>query len=176
MSCIAIRPGIIRWSLPAILLWIGSQLFIDSVSAKTLYHYQDDGGVNVITDQYEHIPLQYRSHVSVRVIQQEGESEVSLGSMSKWTKATLGSLGKASIGVPGLSPHQSQILTYAGLIALVCILAMYLSRSQWIRFLALWCLILLAIATPVLLYVFEDCPADIMRSKASQVKRLQSTQ
>jgi hypothetical protein len=79
-------------------------------------------------------------------------------------------IGKTAIEIPGFSPHQSQVLTYAGILGLICIVAANLSRSQVVRFLSLWLLIMIGIATPVLLYVSQDGPASIMRSKASQIQ------
>lgn len=75
--------------------------------------------------------------------------------------------------IPGMTSYQSQILIYAGLMALVCVMAMYLSRSQVTRFLALWCLLLLGLATPVLLYVSKDGPVDVLRGKAGEIQEKQ---
>jgi hypothetical protein len=52
-------------------------------------------------------------------------------------------------------------------------MAMYLSRGQVTRFLALWFLILLGLATPVLLYVSKDGPVDILRGKAGEIQEKQ---
>jgi hypothetical protein len=41
------------------------------------------------------------------------------------------------------------------------------------RFLALWCLILLGLATPVLMYVSKDGPVDILRGKAGEIQEKQ---
>ena len=50
-------------------------------------------------------------------------------------------------------------------------LAMYMSKGQMVRLLALWCLIMLGLATPVLMYVSKDGPMDVMKYKASQVEK-----
>ena len=48
-------------------------------------------------------------------------------------------------------------------------------RPCWTGFLnsllALWCLIMLGLATPVLMYVSKDGPMDMMKYKASQVEK-----
>ena len=75
--------------------------------------------------------------------------------------------------IPGMTSYQSQILTYAGLMALICLAVMHLSRGQVMRFLALWCLILLGLATPVLLYVSKDGPLDVLRGKAGEIQEKQ---
>jgi hypothetical protein len=73
--------------------------------------------------------------------------------------------------ISGLSPSQSEILTYAGLTSIVLIVAMNLSKGQGVRLLALWCLIMIALATPVLMYVSKDGPMDVMKSKTSQIEK-----
>jgi len=77
----------------------------------------------------------------------------------------------ASHAVPnisGLSASQSTILTYAGVAAIILVIAMYMSKGQSIRLLALWCLIMLGLGTPVLLYVSADGPMDVMQKQAAQ--------
>jgi hypothetical protein len=73
--------------------------------------------------------------------------------------------------ISGLSPTQSQILTYAGLAAIVLLVAMNVSKGPFVRLLALGLLILLGLATPVLMYVSNDGPMDVMKNKASQVEK-----
>jgi len=70
--------------------------------------------------------------------------------------------------IAGFSHSQSQILTYAGTAAVVLFIAMYMSKGQWIRLLALWCLIMLGLGTPVLMYVSKDGPMDVIQKQAAQ--------
>jgi hypothetical protein len=80
----------------------------------------------------------------------------------------------ASNSVPnisGLSTSQSKILTYAGVAAIVLFIAMYMSNGQSIRLLALWCLIMLGLATPVLMYVSKDGPMDVIQKQAAQTEK-----
>jgi hypothetical protein len=79
----------------------------------------------------------------------------------------------AAPDISGLSPSQSQILTYAGLAAIVLLVAMNLSKGPFIRLLALWGLIMLGLATPILMYVSNDGPMDVMKNKASQIEKQQ---
>jgi len=75
--------------------------------------------------------------------------------------------------ISGLSRTQSQILTYAGLAAVILLIAMNMSKGQMVRLLATWCLLMLAIGTPVLLYISDDGPADVMKSKANAIQSKQ---
>jgi hypothetical protein len=70
-----------------------------------------------------------------------------------------------------MSFQQSKIITYAGFIALCCLLAMNLSRSQAVRMLALWCLVLTGIGAPVLVYITDDGAATVMKNKAVQIQQ-----
>ena len=51
------------------------------------------------------------------------------------------------------------------------LVAMNVMKGQFIRLLAMWCLIMLGLATPVLMYVSDDGPMDVMKNKASQVEK-----
>jgi hypothetical protein len=73
--------------------------------------------------------------------------------------------------ISGLSHSQSEILTYAGLAAMVLFVAMSVSKGQVVRFLALWCLIMLGLATPILMYLSKDGPMDVMKNKAAQIEK-----
>jgi hypothetical protein len=72
-----------------------------------------------------------------------------------------------------MSFQQSKIITYAGMFGLLCLAAMNLSRSQAIRALALWCLVLTGICTPVLVYTADDGAAAIMKNKAAEIEQKQ---
>ena len=74
--------------------------------------------------------------------------------------------------ISGLSPSQSETLTYAGVAAIVLFAVMYMSNSQgMVRLLALWCLIMLGLGTPIVMYLSKDGPMDVMKSKAAQVEK-----
>jgi hypothetical protein len=89
------------------------------------------------------------------------------------SKGITDKLGALTPEISGLTPYQARIATYAGLVALVCLIALYLSRSQVVKFLALWVLILLGITTPVLLYTSQDGPGDTMKAKATDAAKKQ---
>lgn len=143
----------------------------ETAFGKRLYTYQDEQGTVVITDHYDRIPPQYRSQATIRNDDDRAMVEGRLpDAVADLGKRAFHSIGRQAIEIPGLSRYQSQILTYTGILSVICLAAMKLSRSQFVRFLSLWCLILVGIVTPVLLYVSQDGPADIMRSKASQIQ------
>jgi hypothetical protein len=75
--------------------------------------------------------------------------------------------------ISGLSPAQSKILTVAGLIGLICVVAMYLSRNQAIRFISIWILIISGIVTPVLLYTSQGGAGDVMKAKVTDAAKKQ---
>ena len=73
---------------------------------------------------------------------------------------------RAVPNISGLSHSQSEILTYAGLAAMVLLVAMNVSKGQVVRpagFVV--CLIMLGLGTPVLMYVSKDGPMDVMKNK-----------
>ena len=72
-----------------------------------------------------------------------------------------------------MSFQQSKVITYAGLIALLCFVAMNFSRSEAIRMLALWCLVMTGICAPVLVYIADDGAGTIMKNKAAQIQQKQ---
>jgi hypothetical protein len=91
--------------------------------------------------------------------------------LSGWAGQLRAKVSSTVPAIPGLSSSQSEILTIAGLAAVVLLAAMTLSKGQVIRLLALWCLIMLGIGTPVLMYVSNDGPMDVLKNKASQVEK-----
>ena len=137
------------------------------IQAKTLYTYTDQSGTRVITDNYNKIPPSYRSRATA--VEQESEG---YGRSQRVGEIVVSSKGFV-FNVPGMSIQQSRIITYAGVIALCCVVAMNLSRSQAIRLLALWCLVLTGIGAPVLVYVADDGAAAVMKNKAAQIQQKQ---
>ena len=171
----------VRWMLAIWLLAVMSGLLMPLTSsmeagATTMYSYIDDQGTPVITDNFNAIPERYRAKVKTT----EQTSNVPQGTSTAGTiHERVTKLGRqftdmASNSVPnisGLSTSQSKILTYAGVAAIVLFIAMYMSNGQSIRLLALWCLIMIGLATPILMYVSNDGPMDIMKNKAAQIEK-----
>jgi hypothetical protein len=158
------------FALHSFLLLLFACLFTGSWIAdghgKTLYTYTDATGTRVITDNYDNIPPSYRGRTTA--VEQEADGYTAelerVGEMvtsSKWFV----------VNVPGMSFQQSKIITYAGFIALCCLVAMNLSRSQAVRMLALWCLVLTGIGAPVLVYITDDGAATVMKNKAAQIQQ-----
>lgn len=146
--------------------------FVSTAFSKTLYSYIDETGTRVITDNYNNIPPMHRSRVTA--VEQEGDGNATNpGGTPNGLNRLLGSQTGFVIDVPGMSFQQSKVITYAGVIALLCILAMNLSRSEGIRALALWCLLMTGICAPVLIYIADDGAAAIMKKKAADIEQKQ---
>ncbi len=162
------------------LLAVGGYLLMPLASiealATTIYSYIDEKGTPVITDNFNTIPEQYRARVkTTEQISTAPQSTSTIGSINERLSHFGGQLramvSGAAPNISGLSPSQSEILTYAGLAAIVLLVAMNLSKGPFIRLLALWCLIMVGLATPILLYVSNDGPMDVMKNKASQIEK-----
>jgi hypothetical protein len=171
--------GGFRWSklwIVCVLVGLSITFLSDLLLAKPLYSYRDAQGMNVITDNYERIPEQYR--MKVTTVEQETDwasqsAEIS-GGVAGLLKRADNHIGNATISVPGLSPYQSHALTITGSLALLCLLLRGFSRSQVIRFLTLWGLVMLGLVTPVFIYFSQDGPLDILRGQASHIQTKQS--
>jgi hypothetical protein len=144
--------------------------------ATTMYSYIDDQGTPVITDNFNTIPERYRAKVKTT----EQASSASQGAstagaiherVTSWQKRVKDMASGVVPNIEGLSHSQSQILTYAGAAAVVLFVAMYMSKGQSIRLLALWCLIMLGLGTPVLMYVSKDGPMDVIQKQAAQTEK-----
>jgi len=153
-----------------VLLFSLTGLFASDAFSKTLYSYSDESGTRVITDNYNNIPPIYRSRATA--VEQDEGFMTGLGATSGLDKL-MGSKQGFVIDVPGMSFQQSKVITYAGMIALVCIVAMNLSRSEAIRVLALWCLLMTGICAPVLVYIADDGAGTIMKKKATEIQQKQ---
>ena len=169
-----------RWILAVWLLAVGGCLVMPLASigalATTMYSYIDEQGTPVMTDNFNTIPERYRARVKTTELILTTPQRTSITDTIHDRLSNLGrQLGDmASRAVPnisGLSHAQSEILTYAGIAAIVLLVAMNVSKGQAVRLLALWCLIMLCLATPVLMYVSKDGPLDVMKSKASQIEK-----
>jgi hypothetical protein len=141
---------------------------VSGVDAKPLYSYTDEKGMRIITDNYNQIPPSYRA----RVTTVEQESDNSVGEIER-VGEFVGSAKGFVVAVPGMSYQQSKIITYASLFGLLCLVAMNLTRSEAIRALALWCLVLIGIGAPVLIYIADDGAAAVMKNKAAEVQQKQ---
>jgi len=159
-------------------LWISSLLLPAIASATTIYSYIDQQGTPVLTDNYESIPERYRAKVQVTEQAPKGPSEHSAviilqQKVAGWANNTGAGLGKFTPNISGLTHYQSQVLTFGGLAAAICLLARFLGRSQVVRFLTLWCLIMLGLTIPALLFTSQDAPLDVFRDQAGKIQEKQ---
>jgi hypothetical protein len=145
-------------------------------SATTIYSYIDDQGTPVITDNFNTIPERYRAKVkTTEQVATASQRTSTAGTIhegvSSFGRQLRGMVSGAAPNISGLSSSQSEILTYAGLAAIVLLVAMNVIKGPFIRLLALGCLIMLGLGTPILMYVSNDGPMDVMKNKASQVEK-----
>ncbi len=169
-----------RWILAVWLLavWGGLVMPLASIeaSATTIYSYIDEQGTPVMTDNFNAIPEKYRAKVkTTEQATTASQSTSTAGTIhdgvSNFGRQLRGMVSGAAPNISGLSPSQSEILTYAGLAAIVLLVAMNVTKGPFIRLLALGCLIMLGLGTPILMYVTNDGPMDVMKNKASQVEK-----
>lgn len=159
-----------------LLLGMATFMLVEMASAKSLYSYRDEQGANVITDNYDRIPPQYRAKVTT--VEQAADSSTTSTGLSRgvagFMKGAESRIGGAVINVPGMTPYQSHALTIAGALALLCFILRTFSNSQALRFLCLWGLVMLGLVTPVLIYFSQDAPLDILRGEASHIQSKQT--
>jgi hypothetical protein len=169
-----------RWILAVWLLAVWGCLVMPlssiEASATAIYSYIDEQGTPVMTDNFNMIPEKYRAKVkTTEQIMTAPQSTSTAGIIHERMSTFGGQLRDMASGaapsISGLSPSQSEILTYAGLAAIVLLVAMNVSKGPFIRLLALGCLIMLGLGTPVLMYVSSDGPMEVMKNKASQVEK-----
>jgi hypothetical protein len=156
------------WCVVAILLLLGFG-HVPCASAVTIYSYIDDQSNLVYTDAPETIPDKYRPRVKTHERPDPVTPVPSLWQSVQrglHFKAKDGGWKLPSFAMEGFTPNQSRIFTYAGGIGVVLIGCMFLSKSQFVRLLSLCLLLVLGIATPVLLYVNDGGPMDVMKKKA----------
>lgn len=141
------------------------------VYAATVYSYIDDQGNPVFTDSPETIPEKYRAKVKTH----EQPDPVSkapsrMQSVQQKIKEQAKSYGwempSLQFNMAGFNPTQSKILTYAGAAAVLLLLMMYMSKSPFVRMLGFCLLIVIGIGAPVLIYVSDGGPMDVMKKKA----------
>ena len=138
------------WFQLGMLLGIGVALLIVTslmlpyaAAAETIYSYIDEHGTPVLTDNYDSIPERYRAKVKTTERSVSPPTQTTpLGTIhhtvTSWGKKIAGAIAGFAPEISGLSPAQSKILTSAGIVGFICVIAMYLSRSQVIKFLSLW--------------------------------------
>jgi hypothetical protein len=169
-----------RWVLAIWLLAVTVSLVMPLASiealATTMYSYIDEQGTPVITDNFNAIPEEYRARVKtteqISTAPQRTSTAGTIHERLSNLRSQLGDMvSRAVPNISGLSHSQSEILTYAGLAAIVLLVAMTVSKGQGVRLLALWCLIMLGLATPILMYVSKDGPMDVMKNKAAQIEK-----
>jgi len=158
-----------------LLLWISSFLLPGIASATTIYSYIDDRGTPVLTDNFESIPERYRAKVKVTEQAPKVESDHSAAvklqqQIAGWAHNTGGELGKFAPDISGLTHYQSQVLSFGGIAAVICLLARLFVRSQAARFLSLWCLIMLGLTVPALLFTSQNAPLDLFRDQAVKIQ------
>ena len=146
---------------------------VPDTRAATVYTYIDDRGNPVFTDRLETVPEKYRAKVqtyersdadtkpssAVATVKEKVVEKV------KGLGATMPSL---KVNLKNLGSSQSDMLTTAGIAAMVLLLIMYFNKkSPMIRLLALGLLFVLAIGTPILIYTSDGGPMDVMKQKAT---------
>jgi hypothetical protein len=147
-------------------------------AAETLYSYIDEQGTPILTDNYNSIPERYRAKVktterSVSPPAQTAPLGAIHNTVMSWGKRITGAIPGFAPEISGLSPAHSKILTSAGVVGFICVIAMYLSRNQAIKFLSIWILVLTGIVTPVLLYTAQGGASDVMKAKATDAAKKQ---
>jgi hypothetical protein len=147
-------------------------------SATTIYSYIDDRGTPVLTDNFESIPERYRAKVQVTEQVPKGASDHSAAvtlqqKIVGWAHNTGGGLGIFTPNISGLTHYQSQVLSFGAIAAVICLLGRFIVRSQVVRFLSLWCLIMLGLTVPVLLFTSQDAPLDLLNDQAGKIQEKQ---
>jgi hypothetical protein len=161
-----------------LLLWISSLLLPGIASATTIYSYIDDRGTPVLTDNFEGIPERYRAKVQVTEEAPKGASDHSAAvrlqqKIAGWAHNTGAGLGIFTPNISGLTHYQSQVLSFGAIVAVICLLARFFVRSQVIRFLSLWCLVMLGLTVPALLFTSQDAPLDRLSGEAGKIQEKQ---
>jgi hypothetical protein len=172
-------------TLGVFLLWIWSLILPGIASATTIYSYIDDRGTPVLTDNLENIPERYRAKVKVTEQAPNGAANQSVAvklqqRMTDFTQNTGGELAKFTSNIPGLTHYQSQVFSIGGIATAICLFARFFLRGQVIRFLSLWCLIMLGLIVPTLVFTSQDAPLDRLIGQAGKIqdkqqKHLQGT-
>ena len=164
--------------LGVLLLWISSLLLPEIASATAIYSYIDDRGTPVLTDNFESIPERYRAKVQVTEQAPKGTADHSDAvrlqqKIAGWAHNTGARLGILTPNISGLTHYQSQVLSFGAVVAVICLLGRIFVRSQVVRFLSLWCLIMLGLIVPALLFTSQDAPLDLLSGQAGKIQEKQ---
>ena len=149
---------------------LGQSAYVE-VWAATIYSYIDDQGNPVYTDSPETIPEKYRAKVKTHEQPDPlSKAPSRMQSVQQKIKAQAKNYGwempSFQIDMAGFNQVQSKILTYAGATIVVLLLMMYMSKSPFVRMLGFCLLIVIGIGAPVLMYVSDGGPMDILKKKA----------
>lgn len=172
-----------RW-IPAVwlLLAAGGSLimpgaFIEA-AATTVYSYIDEQGTPVMTDNINTIPERFRAKVQVTEEAPKGASDHSVAvkvqqQITNLVHNTGIDLNKFVPSMYGFTHFQSKVLSIGGLVAVICLLLRLVGRGQVIRFLSLWCLIMLGLTIPALFFTSQDAPLDRLTGTAGKIQEKQ---
>ena len=165
-------------TLGVLILWISSLLLPEIASATTIYSYIDERGTPVLTDNFESIPERYRAKVRVTEQTPKNTSEHSAAiklqqKMTDLAHGTDGMLSSFAPSISGLTQYQSRVLSFGGIAAVVCLLARLLVKGQAVRFLTLWCLVMLGLTVPALFLTSQDAPLDRLIGQAGKIQEKQ---
>jgi len=158
-----------------LLLWMSSLLLPGIASATTIYSYIDDRGTPVLTDNFESIPARYRAKVQVTEQAPQGASDHSAAvtlqqKIVGWANNTGAGLGIFTPNISGLTHYRSQVLGFGAIVAVICLLARFFGRSQIVRFLSLWCLIMCGLIVPALFFTSQNAPLDLLNGEAGKIQ------
>ncbi len=165
-------------TLGILILWMCNLLVLDVASAATIYSYIDERGTPVLTDNFESIPERYRAKVRVteRTPKSPSEHSAAVQLQQKMTDLAHnadGMFGSFAPSISGLTHYQSRVLSFGGLVAVICLLARLFGRGQAIRFLSLWGLIMLGLTVPALFFTSQDGPLDRLSGQAGKIQEKQ---
>jgi len=172
-----------RW-IPAVWLLLaagGSFImpgaFIEA-AATTVYSYIDEQGTPVMTDNINTIPERFRAKVQVTEEAPKGASDHSIAvkvqqQITDLVHNTGIDLNKFVPSMYGFTHFQSKVLSIGGLVAVICLLVRLIGRGQTIRFLSLWCLIMLGLTVPALFFTSQDAPLDRLTGTAGKIQEKQ---
>jgi hypothetical protein len=158
-----------------LLLWIGSLLLPGIGNASTIYSYVDERGTPVMTDKLENIPERYRAKVKVTEQDPKGVSEQSVAGKIRQKITDLipntgGEFGKFIPNISGLTHYQSKLLSIGGIVVALCLCVRPFMRSQAVRFVLLWCLIMAGVTVPALFFTSQDAPLDRLTGQAGAIQ------
>ena len=167
--------------LGVLLLWISSVLRPEIVFATTIYSYIDEQGTPVLTDNFESIPERYRAKVRVTEQAPKGATDHSAAvklqqKIGDLFQSSGGVVGAFAPNISGLTHYQSQVLSFGGIVAVICLLARFFGRNQAVRFLSLWCLVMVGLIVPALFFTSQNGPLDRLTSQAGNIQEKQQDQ